>query len=184
MSSTRACCTPIARLGPGTRARRTEALLRTRAEPHPAAHGWYTENYTRPRIRRGPRRAHRKRGAGQDRIRRAGRLADAAVAVLTTPGHEGRLRIAGDSAYTLAELAAESRGRRQGLAYVDMPPATTLGAHRAGVPAPGRTRCHRSTSKSPGRCSMKAASFELMGPADHVAEGVRGRGTRVRSERA
>lgn len=49
--------------------------------------------------------------AGQGRIASASRAdyADAAVAVLTTPGHEGKTyELAGDSAYTLAGLAAES----------------------------------------------------------------------------
>ncbi|CAN7612186.1 SDR family oxidoreductase [Acidovorax sp. LjRoot38] len=71
--------------------------------------GWYTENYT------GSVGAALANGAffgsaGDGRISSATRedLADAAVAVLTTDGHvNATYELAGDTAWTLAELAAE-----------------------------------------------------------------------------
>src|SRR5690606_34849762 len=70
--------------------------------------GWYTENYT---AAVGAAVAHGALigSAGQGRIASASRAdyAEAAVVALTTPGHEGKTyELAGDSAYTLAELAA------------------------------------------------------------------------------
>lgn len=102
--------------------------------------GWYTENYT------GSVGAAVANGAligsaGQGRIASAARadFADAAVVVLTTPGHNGKTyELAGDSAYTLAELAAEiSRQAGKDIPYVDLPPAEyTAALVTAGVPAP------------------------------------------------
>lgn len=71
--------------------------------------GWYTENYT------GSVAGALAGGAfigsaGEGRIASAARAdyAAAAVAVLTSPGHDGRTyELAGDSAWTLADLAAE-----------------------------------------------------------------------------
>lgn len=102
--------------------------------------GWYTENYT---ASVGSAVAHGALigSAGQGRIASAARAdyADAAVAVLTTPGHEGKVyELAGDSAYTLAELAAEiSRQAGKDIPYKDLPAADyTAALTAAGVPAP------------------------------------------------
>lgn len=102
--------------------------------------GWYTENYT---ASAGSAVAHGALigSAGQGRIASAARadFADAAVVVLTTPGHEGKVyELAGDSAYTLAELAAEiSRQTGKDIPYMDLPPADyTAALTAAGVPAP------------------------------------------------
>lgn len=102
--------------------------------------GWYTENYT------GSAGAAVAQGAligsaGQGRISSAARadFADAAAAVLTTPGHEGKVyELAGDSAYTLADLAAEiSRQTGKDIPYRDLPAAEyTAALVAAGVPAP------------------------------------------------
>ncbi len=102
--------------------------------------GWYTENYTAsvgPAVANGAFIG----SAGQGKIASAARadFADAAVAVLTTPGHEGKTyELAGDSAYTLAELAAEiSRQTGKEIPYKDLPPASyTAALTAAGVPAP------------------------------------------------
>ena len=61
------------------------------------------------------------------------------VAVLTGEGHDGRTyELAGDSAYTLAELAAEiSRQSGKDIPYLNLPPAEyTAALVAAGVPAP------------------------------------------------
>jgi len=102
--------------------------------------GWYTENYT------GSVAAALANGAlagsaGEGRIASATRadFADAAVAVLTGDGHDGKVyELAGDTAYTLAELAAEiSRQSGREIPYVDLAPADyTAALVQAGVPAP------------------------------------------------
>jgi NAD(P)H dehydrogenase (quinone) len=71
--------------------------------------GWYTENYTGsiPGALAGGAFLG---SAGEGRISSASRAdyADAAVAVLTSDGHEGKTyELAGDDAYTLSDLAAE-----------------------------------------------------------------------------
>ena len=102
--------------------------------------GWYTENYTGavgPAVASGALIG----SAGQGKIASAARadFADAAVVVLTTPGHEGKTyELAGDSAYTLADLAAEiSRQTGKDIPYRDLPAADYAAALvGAGVPAP------------------------------------------------
>lgn len=119
----------------------TEALLRASGlRVTLLRNGWYTENYT---ASVGSAVAHGAfiGSAGDGRIASAARAdyADAAVAVLTTPGHEGKTyELAGDSAYTLAELAAEiARQTGKDIPYRNLPPADFSAALRgAGVPAP------------------------------------------------
>lgn len=102
--------------------------------------GWYTENYTAsvgPAVANGALIG----SAGQGKIASAARAdyADAAVIALTTAGHEGKTyELAGDSAYTLAELAAEiSRQTGKDIPYKDLPVADyTAALVAAGVPAP------------------------------------------------
>lgn len=75
--------------------------------------GWYTENYT------GSLQSAAKAGAvvgsaGDGRISSAARAdyASAAVKALTTPGHEGlTYELAGDTGWTLGDLAAEASRR-------------------------------------------------------------------------
>jgi NAD(P)H dehydrogenase (quinone) len=88
--------------------------------------GWYTENYT------GSVAGALAGGAfigsaGHGRISAATRadFADAAAAVLTGSGHEGRTyELAGDTSFSLAELAAEiSHQTGRALPYVNLPEA-------------------------------------------------------------
>lgn len=88
--------------------------------------GWYTENYT------GSVAGALAGGAfigsaGDGRIASAARAdyAAAAAEVLATPGHEGKTyELAGDSAWTLADLAAEiSRHSGKAIPYKHLPEA-------------------------------------------------------------
>lgn len=102
--------------------------------------GWYTENYTASAAAAVANGAL-VGSAGEGRIASATRadFADAAVAVLTGEGHDGKVyELAGDTAYTLAGLAAEiSRQTGKDIPYVNLPPAEyTAALAGAGVPAP------------------------------------------------
>lgn len=86
--------------------------------------GWYTENYTGsiPGALAGGAFIG---SAGEGKISFAPRedYADAAVAVLTSPGHEGKIyELASDEPYTLSDLAAEvSRQTGKTIPYQDLP---------------------------------------------------------------
>lgn len=102
--------------------------------------GWYTENYVAgaPAAVASGRLAG---SAGEGRISSATRAdyAEAAVAVLTGEGHEGRTyELAGDSAFTLADLAAEiSRQSGKDVPYANLPQDEYAGVlAAAGLPAP------------------------------------------------
>ena len=120
--------------------RRTEAMLAASGVPFALLrNGWYTENYMAsvPAAL-----AHDAvLGAAADgRIASAARAdyAAAAAAVLTAQDQGGRVyELAGDDAYTLAELAAElSRQTGRPIAYKDLPQAEFEAAlHGAGLPA-------------------------------------------------
>lgn len=102
--------------------------------------GWYTENYTASAPQAVAQGALIG-SAGKGQIASAARAdyAAAAVAVLSSAGHEGRTyELAGDTAWTLADLAAEiSRQSGQDIPYRDLPPADyTAALVAAGVPAP------------------------------------------------
>lgn len=100
--------------------------------------GWYTENYTgsiAPAIANGALYG----SAGDGRISSAPRAdyADAAVAVLTSDGHDGKTyELAGDDAYTLSDLAAEiSKQTGKDIPYRNIPEADYAAALKgAGVP--------------------------------------------------
>jgi len=100
--------------------------------------GWYTENYmgaVGPALGLGTLYS----SAADGRIASASRAdyADAAVAVLTGQGHEGKTyELAGDTAYTLAELAAEiSSQSGKSIGYQSIPEADYAAAlTKAGVP--------------------------------------------------
>lgn len=86
--------------------------------------GWYIENYTEnlgSALQHGALLGAAKEG----RIAAATRadFAAAAVAVLTTPGHEGKVyELGGDQPFTMAELAAEvARQAGKPIVYNDMP---------------------------------------------------------------
>ncbi len=105
----------------------TEALLKASGLAYTVLrNGWYTENYT------GSVGAAVAGGAfigsaGDGRISGATRAdyAAAAVQVLSTAGHEGKTyELAGDTAFTLADLAAEiSRQTGKAIPYRNLPPA-------------------------------------------------------------
>lgn len=94
----------------GAEHRATEEALRASGLPYTLLrNGWYIENYT---VSLGGAVAHGALagGAGEGRIAAAGRAdyADAAAAVLTQTGPVAQVyELAGDKAFTLAELAAE-----------------------------------------------------------------------------
>ena len=107
--------------------RDTEVLLKQSGIPFTVLrNGWYTENYTGSIG--GALAGGAFIGSARDgRISSAARadFADAAVAVLTGEGHVGQTyELAGDTAWTLSDLAAEiSRQTEKHIPYVDMPAA-------------------------------------------------------------
>ncbi len=88
----------------------TEETLKTSGIPYTILrNGWYTENYTAS-IPGAVKAGAFIGSAGDGKIASAARAdyAEAAAIVLTTTGHEGKIyELAGDQAYTLADLAAE-----------------------------------------------------------------------------
>lgn len=129
------------RLGLAAEHKATEAAIRASGVPYVfLRNGWYTENYTE---NLGPALQHGAivGSAGGGRIAAAARAdyAEAAVAVLTSAGHEGKAyELAGDRPFTMAELAAEvSRQAGKTIVYQDLPPeqyrAVLAGA---GLPGP------------------------------------------------
>lgn len=88
--------------------------------------GWYTENYTAG-VPGAVAQGAIYGSAGEGRISSAARndYAEAAAVVLSTEGHAGKIyELAGDSAYTLSELAAEvSRQSGKAVAYRNIPEA-------------------------------------------------------------
>ncbi|NYE27012.1 SDR family oxidoreductase [Pigmentiphaga litoralis] len=100
--------------------------------------GWYTENYMGA-VGSALGLGTLYSSAADGRIASASRAdyADAAVAVLTGQGHEGKTyELAGDTAYTLAELAAEiSSQSGKSIGYQSIPEADYAAAlTKAGVP--------------------------------------------------
>lgn len=88
----------------------TEQVIRESGVPFTLLrNGWYTENYTQT-ITQGAEHGAFSGSAGEGRIASATRAdyADAAVAVLTSEGHVGKVyELAGDRGWTYAELAEE-----------------------------------------------------------------------------
>lgn len=119
----------------------TEAYLRASGVPAVLLrHGWYTENYTMG-VPTALKLGAVYGCAGEGRISSATRAdyADADAAVLTADNQAGKVyELAGDTAYTLTELAAEiSRQSGKAIGYVNLPEAdykqALLGA---GLPEP------------------------------------------------
>jgi len=103
----------------------TESLLKQSGIAHTILrNGWYTENYT-VSVPGAVKAAAFVGSAGEGRISSATRadLAEAAIVVLTGEGHDGKVyELAGDDAYTLAELAAEiSRQTGKAIPYKNLP---------------------------------------------------------------
>ena len=103
----------------------TETALREAGIPFTfLRNGWYTENYTGsiPGALAGGAFIG---SAGNGKIASAARAdyAEAALAVLTTEGHQGKVyELAGDEAYTLTDFAAEiSRQTGRNIPYKDLP---------------------------------------------------------------
>lgn len=119
----------------------TERMVRASELPFVLLrHGWYTENYT-AQIPVMLERGALLGCAGEGRVAPATRadFAAAAAAVLTGAGHEGKVyELAGDTAVTLAELAAEvARIARKPVVYEDVPAAQYIEVLTgAGVPRP------------------------------------------------
>ena len=105
----------------------TEALLQNSGIAHVILrNGWYTENYTGS-LGGAVQAGALVGSAGDGKISSATRedFAEAAVAVLTGTGHEGKVyELAGDVSYTLTDLAAEvSRQVGKTIPYNDLPEA-------------------------------------------------------------
>jgi NAD(P)H dehydrogenase (quinone) len=105
----------------------TEAMLAASGVPHVILrNGWYTENYAAS-IPTALQFGALLGSAGAGRIASAARAdyAAAAAAVLTQPDPAGRIHeLAGDTAYTLAEFAAElARQAGKEVVYKDLPKA-------------------------------------------------------------
>ncbi len=112
-------------LGLAAEHRETEALIHASGVPFVLLrNGWYSENYTAG-VPAALEHGAMYGCAGTGRISSASRAdyAEAAAMVLTTDGQAGRVHeLAGDCAYTLAELAAEiSRQSGRNIGYVDLP---------------------------------------------------------------
>ena len=126
-------------LGLAAEHRETEAAIRASGLPHTLLrNGWYTENYMAG-IPAALSLGALYGCAGQGRIASAARsdFAEAAAAVLTADGQAGKVyELAGDRAYTMAELAAEiSRQTGRSIKYVDLPEADFREALiKAGLP--------------------------------------------------
>lgn len=111
----------------GVEHRATEAELKASGIRHTILrNGWYTENNTAS-VPGAVAAGALIGSAGSGRISAASRadFADAAVAVLTSTGHDGKVyELAGDDAYTLADLAAEiSRQSGKDIPFRNLPEA-------------------------------------------------------------
>ncbi|MBC5774601.1 SDR family oxidoreductase [Pontibacter sp. KCTC 32443] len=107
--------------------RATETEIKNSGIPYTfLRNGWYTENYTGS-IPGAVAGGAFIGSAGEGKISGAARAdyADAAVAVLTGEGHEGKVyELAGDEAFTLNDLAAEiSRQTGKNIPYRNLPEA-------------------------------------------------------------
>ena len=103
----------------------TEAALKESGIPHTILrNGWYTENYTGS-IAGALAGGAFVGSAGDGKIASAARkdFAEAAVAVLTSEGHEGKVyELASDEAYTLTDLAAQiSKQTGKNIPYKNLP---------------------------------------------------------------
>jgi NAD(P)H dehydrogenase (quinone) len=111
-------------LGLAVEHKETEAMIRASGVPFTLLrNSWYTENYTAG-IQSALAHGAVYGCAGDGRIASAARVdyAEAAAAVLTAENQAGRVyELAGDTAYTLAELAAEiSRQSGKSIGYVNL----------------------------------------------------------------
>ncbi|HUJ18719.1 MAG TPA: SDR family oxidoreductase [Nitrospirota bacterium] len=128
-------------LGLAAEHKETEGLIRASGIPSTLLrHSWYTENYTAG-ISNILAYGAVYGCAGQGRVASAARAdyAEAAAVVLTAENQAGRVyELAGDAAYTLAELAAEiSRQSGKKIEYVNLSEAEFKNVLvKAGLPEP------------------------------------------------
>ena len=128
-------------LGLAAEHKETEALIRASGIPFTLLrNSWYTENYTAG-ISGALAQGAVYGCAGEGRIASAARAdyAEAAAVVMTAENQAGRVyELAGDTAYTLAELAAEiSRQSGKNIGYVNLPEAEYRNVLvKAGLPEP------------------------------------------------
>ena len=118
----------------------TEAAIRDSGLPYTfLRNGWYQEN-SQNAVAGGAQRGEMIGSAGEGRIAADARAdyAAAAVAVLTTAAPQRVYELAGSSAFTMAQLAAEvARQSGRPVAYHNLPQAEYAGALASvGVPAP------------------------------------------------
>ena len=111
-------------LGLAAEHRETEAMIRAAGIPFTLLrHGWYTENYTAsiPNIL-AQGAVYGCAGAGRIAAAARADYAEAAADVLTAENQAGRVyELAGDTAFTMAELAAEiSRQSGKNIGYVNL----------------------------------------------------------------
>jgi NAD(P)H dehydrogenase (quinone) len=117
----------ISPLGLAVEHRETETMIRASGIPFTLLrHGWYTENYTAG-IPGALAQGAVYGCAGEGRIASATRadFAESAAVVLTADNQAGRVyELAGDTAFTMAGLAAEiSRRSGKNIGYVNLPEA-------------------------------------------------------------
>lgn len=90
--------------------RQTEAMIKSSGLDYTILrNGWYVENYE-PMIKAALAKGELLGSAGEGKISAAPRIdyAEAAAVVLTSEGHSGKIyELAGDEAFTMAELAGE-----------------------------------------------------------------------------
>ena len=128
-------------LGLAAEHKETESLIRASGIPFTLLrNSWYTENYTAG-IPGALAQGAIYGCAGQGRIASAARVdyAEAAACVLTAENQAGRVyELAGDTAFTLEELAAEiSRQSGKNIRYVNLPEAEYKNVlAKAGLPEP------------------------------------------------
>ena len=128
-------------LGLGVEHKDTEALIRASGIPFTLLrNSWYTENYTAS-ISNILAQGAVYGCAGEGRVASAARIdyAEAAAYVLTAENQAGRVyELAGDTAYTMAELATEiSRQSGKNIGYVNMPEVEYRNVLvKAGLPEP------------------------------------------------
>ena len=117
----------------------TEKVLATSGIPYVLLrNGWYTENYTGS-LAETVASGVLIGSSGEGKVASATRadFAEAAVVVLTTEGHEGKVyELSGDEAYTMGEFAAElSKLSGKNVAYKNLPVEDYVAALMgAGVP--------------------------------------------------
>ncbi|MFT3915574.1 MAG: SDR family oxidoreductase [Anaeromyxobacteraceae bacterium] len=119
----------------------TEKLVTASGVPYVLLRdGWYIENYT-ANLAGALASGVLLGAAGSGKVSPAARAdyAEAAVAVLTQDGHAGKTyELAGDRAYTLADLAADiAKGSGKPVRYQDLPEREYSGMlQKFGLPAP------------------------------------------------